>query len=365
MLSLLKWLLGFLLALVVLLAAFLYFGTFHPPQIKSEKIITHSESAQIRTGQKLKVLSWNVQFMASKDYIFFYEGGASQAPSPTAVQQTLEAVARVIIQENPDIILLQEVDDGAKRTQYQDQLADLLQLLPADYKNHSSSFYWKTSFVPHPEIMGKVGMKLSVIAKYQINGAIRHQLPLIQRENLAWYQIPYFWLRQQLNIKRAVQEVSLPIREGGNLLVFNTHLSAFAQGTNTLREQVEELLRLLQEKTREQVPWLIGGDFNLLPPGRAYRELAPSFQALYRPDTELAMLYDLYQAVPSLEETNGPARRDWYTHFPNHSGVKAPDRTIDYLFFSDQLLLQAHRVRQKDTWSISDHLPVIAEFVVE
>jgi endonuclease/exonuclease/phosphatase family metal-dependent hydrolase len=50
----------------------------------------------------------------------------------------------------------------------------------------------------------------------------------------------------------------------------------------------------------------------------------------------------------------------WFTHFPNDPAVKAPDRTIDYLFMPRSLPLIEHHVRQHDTLRISDHFPVVA-----
>ncbi|PZR34623.1 MAG: endonuclease, partial [Ectopseudomonas oleovorans] len=52
----------------------------------------------------------------------------------------------------------------------------------------------------------------------------------------------------------------------------------------------------------------------------------------------------------------------WYTHYPNDPAASGPDRTLDYLFYSPRLTPLASRVRQHDTLSISDHLPVIGRF---
>jgi len=133
--------------------------------------------------------------MAGKNYVFFYDlldnSGPDGRPSPEDIAKTLKEVARIIQDENPDVILLQEVDDGAKRTDYEDQLASLLPLLPKEYACYASAFYWKASFVPHPRIMGAAGMKLSTISKYKMTEAVRHQLalipadPLTQQFNLA------------------------------------------------------------------------------------------------------------------------------------------------------------------------------------
>jgi endonuclease/exonuclease/phosphatase family metal-dependent hydrolase len=167
---------------------------------------------------------------------------------------------------------------------------------------------------------------------------------------------------QQFGLKRAVLEVRLPVEGGPELVVMNTHLDAFAQGSDTMEQQVEELSGLLSDLTDEGYPWLIGGDFNLLPSDEAYQALPEDQRVYYKPETELAGLYEQYQAVPSLEETLGPDRERWFTHFPNDPAVSGPDRTIDYILLSNNVELGEHFVRQEGTIEISDHFPLVAEF---
>ncbi|MFC1826043.1 endonuclease/exonuclease/phosphatase family protein [Thermodesulfobacteriota bacterium] len=333
-------------------------SAFHPAAIQPEKVFETGAAPVLLPGQKVKVMSWNVQYMAGKNYVFFYDlldgSGPDKRPSATDIAATLQEVARIIRQETPDIILLQEVDDGARRSYYEDQLARLLELLPADYKYHASAFYWKSSFVPHPRIMGQVGMKLATISKYKTTEAIRHQLPL-RRVNA---------LRQQFELKRAVLETRLPVEGQKDFIVMNTHLSAFAQGEDTMQRQVEQLKKLKDQYTREGSVWIAGGDYNLLPPGKAYQQLPDHQKVYYCKSTELELLTAAYRSVPGLKEVNGSAPERWYTHFPNDPKVAGPDRTIDYIFYSDKLMLGQHRVIQEDTLHISDHFPIVAEFII-
>jgi endonuclease/exonuclease/phosphatase family metal-dependent hydrolase len=291
--------------------------------------------------------------------VFFYDlldgSGPDDRPSPDDIQKTTFEVIKIIKTENPDIILLQEVDDGSVRTDYEDQLQKLLNLLPSDYRAHTSAFYWKVWFVPHPRVMGKAGMKLSIISKYQIKSAVRHQLAQIEED--VWYS----WLKQQFNFKRAIQEAVLPIEGGQNLYVMNTHLDAFAQGTNTMEKQVLYTQKLLETKSNEGQTWLLGGDFNLLPPGKSYELADAEVKKYYKPLSEIAPLFNLYQAVPSQVEADSSERKKWFTHFPNNPQIKAPDRTIDYIFLSKNIKLLNHYVLHQGTLTISDHLPVIVE----
>ncbi len=342
--------------IVVLFLILVWAITFHPAEVQTETVVCPDQAPMLEPGTSLKVLSYNVQFMAGKNYVFFYDlpndAGPDERPSAADITKTVEEVARIIRDEAPDIVLLQEVDDGAKRTDYEDQLARLLPLLPPDYVCHTSVFYWKAGFVPHPRIMGAVGMKLSTISKYRITAATRHQLALIPSDPLT----------QQFNLKRAVLEARLPVGGGQELVALNTHLEAFAQGTDAMQKQVAQVNAMLGRLTQAGYPWLIGGDFNLLSPGQAYSRLRDDQKFYYQPETELKFLYDKYQAVPSLADVNGPNYEQWFTNFPNNPTITAPDKTIDYIFFADNMQLVDSYVRQHDTLAISDHLPVIAEF---
>ena len=104
--------------LVVVLAATIRLTTFHPPQVAAQDVTCAEDAPELHTGQAVKVMSWNVQYMAGKDYVFWYdlldESGPDERPSPQAITATFEEVARVIADEQPDVLLLQEVDDGAE-----------------------------------------------------------------------------------------------------------------------------------------------------------------------------------------------------------------------------------------------------------
>ena len=351
----LKWLAVGLAAVLVVLIAAVWLTTFHPGDVEAADV-TCPEDAPVVGDQPLRVMNWNVQYLAGKDYVFWYdlldESGPDDRPSAAAISTTLDDVVRVIEAENPDVILLQELDDGAARTDREDQRLRLQAALDGAYPCSAEAFYWKASFVPHPRVMGSVGMELVTLSKYRIDDATRYQLA----------EMPADPLTRQFNLKRAVLEARLPTASGDEVVFFNTHLDAFAQGNDTMQRQVSEVNRIL---AAEASPWVIGGDFNLLPPGRQFDDLPAGQQAYYEPDSELAVLYDRYAAVPALEDANGVARAAWYTHFPNDPAVTGPDRTIDYVFAGAGAALTNPTVRSTDTTGISDHLPLLVDVTIE
>lgn len=349
----LKWLLLALLGAFASVGIWAWVAVYQPNDVMNVPAYCADDAPELSPGQTLKVLNWNVQYMAGVDYYFFYEGGPDSQVDPADVRRTTRDVARIIREENPDIVLLQEVYDGAVRTEYIDELARLRRQLPADYACHASAFYWRAPFVPHPRIMGSVGMKLVVLSKYRIDEAIRHQLSLMPADHVS----------KHFGLRRAVLEARLPVESQNDFVALNTHLEAFATGTGLMARHVDEIMAILERLSSDGHPWLIGGDFNMLPPDPdAYERLIPSQQAYFNPEgTEMAPIFERYQPVPTLAELTGPDYADWFTHFPNDPAVGAPNKTIDYLFLSDDVTLGPHRVRQSGTLGISDHLPVIVE----
>jgi endonuclease/exonuclease/phosphatase family metal-dependent hydrolase len=217
-----------LAGLAAALALLVYALTYHPKPVERLEVFGGTNAPILRPGQKLRILTWNVQYMAGKNHVFFYEGGTDERPSSAEIAATLAEVARVIREEDPDIVLLQEVDDGSRRTDYENQATRLLALLPAEYRQHTSAFYHKAAFVPDPHILGAVGMKLVTLSKFRIREAVRHQLPLMPKDPLT----------RQFHFKRAILEARLPVAGGNDFVALNTHFDAWAAGTETMARQV-------------------------------------------------------------------------------------------------------------------------------
>jgi len=353
LMKIIKWITIRLVVLVAALALLIWSITFHPPALQEEAVVNQADAPMLQSGQNVKVLSWNVQYMSGKNYEFWYDRLNGDGPdiraSTADIEQTFNQIAQLIIEQDPDVILLQELHDNAKRTDYEDQLQRLLTMLPPEYNNYSETFYWKAGFVPLPQIMGSVGMKLAVISKYKLGSALRHQLATIKTDLVS----------DQFNFRRAIQEVNLPVAGGNKLTLMNTHFDAFAQGSDTMQQQVSYLEQLLNGKNENGESWIIAGDFNLLPPGQ-YKNMDATARTYYQPDSEFARIYDQFNVIPSIEQANGVDAKSWFTHYPNRKEVSGPDRTIDYFVYSDHIQVGEAKVIQENTLHISDHLPMIA-----
>ena len=344
-----------LLIVIALAGAMVYSLTWRPDAREVLPVSCSTQAPTLAPGQALKVMTWNVQYLAGKRYVFWNDlaAGTDDAPTADDMAFSLDEVARVIRDEQPDIVLLQELDDGAKASDYQNQLK-LLQERVADlYPCSAHAFDWKADFIPDPHIFGSVGRQLATLSRYEIEHAERLQLP-VSEVNL---------ISRQFKPKNALLLTYLPLSDGGQMAVLNTHLDRATQPDETLQAQVSAVAKVLDKFESRGTPWLIGGDFNLLPLGQ-YQRLPSEQRTPYSSDSALHVLWDKYPMIPTHNEASGIDRARWLTHYPNDTNVSGPDRTVDFLFYSPRIKRVEARVRQDDTLRISDHLPVIARFLL-
>lgn len=302
----------------------------------------------------LRIVTWNIQFAAGSDCHFFYEGGdLTSVPSERQVFTNLDTLAERITALDADVVLLQEVDRGSRRSWYIDEHAELRQRCPA-YKCDASTWYWKVPWVPTPlgvrkEQLGRVNLHLSVLSKYLLGDVQRVPLPAIISDGC---------LTRFFNLRRCVQRITLPAADGVDVTILNTHLSAFTSGDGTSVLQVAVLRDLIASAGPR---WLLAGDFNALPPGVSAVGLTGQAAIEYPvPDapSAVAPLFELGTSVIPLAQLTEPQTRA--SHFTlKYHGRALPEVTIDYIFAAPGWALDTARVAREVGWP-SDHLPLVA-----
>lgn len=319
-------------------------GFLHlPPELGSVAVTCPFDTPVMPIDQPVTVLVWNVQYGAGRSYHFFYSGGSDVHVAPEDVEATLDGLAAVVADVDPDIVLWQEIDRASARTGLVDQHAELLRRVP--YPCHVSTPYHRAGYVPHPpqEHMGRVDMHLSVFSRYRLTDGLRHQLPLLDEP----------WWRRLFNLRRAILDVGVETAGGPELRLLDTHLSAFSMGDGTLRRQMDAIDTRLADLDQTPSRWLLGGDFNALPPGDDPSRLGADAVAYDGPGNSIAKLFARHRsAVPAEAYTADPQR--WRTWLPGTSNT--PDRTLDYVFVGPGVFVEEVEVLHVP--SLSDHLPL-------
>ncbi|MBX3730137.1 MAG: endonuclease/exonuclease/phosphatase family protein [Candidatus Sumerlaeia bacterium] len=225
--------------------------------------------------------------------------------------ETLREIARLIRSSGADVVLLQEVDNGVRRSGRTDQAA----LLAEATGMHAA-------FAEALELQGG-SYGVAVLSRWPIEEHEVVRLPWIDyaargEERPDWHSEP------------RVLQVARVAGPRGPMTVANTHLGLTAEQRALQTQAVADRLGPLVG----QMPVLFGGDLNAQPEAEELAVLR-------------TILTDAWEAVP----TSRPESR--FT-FPSHD----PNRTIDYLFASP-----AHfefRDATVPATPLSDHRPIVA-----
>ena len=105
---------------------------------------------------------------------------------------------------------------------------------------------------------------------------------------------------------------------------------------------------------------IIGGDFNLLPPGQ--RSRLPGGTRERNRTLAITQIYRSYQGVPTVHDATDRAMDQFFTYTVRSESKRIPVRTLDYLFAAPPVSVEKYGVRQDGMLDLSDHLPVVAEF---
>ncbi|MCB9639534.1 MAG: endonuclease/exonuclease/phosphatase family protein [Myxococcales bacterium] len=351
------WMIGkiALVLLVVLIAGgfiLLRAMNFFPPdKMKAETACDGAKAVELKPGDKVKILSWNIQFGTSRKYHYFYDGGKDVIAEKDVVDATVKGIADVVEKLQPDIILWQEIDRNSKRSAYVDQLKKLWN--PKRFACYATTPYFRSAYVPTPnhQHMGRVDMQLTIFSRYKLENPTRFALPMLKES----------FLRRAFNLKRAVLRAEIPIKGQKNpLVVFDTHFSAFSFGDGTLEKQVARFSELLQEAETQGSPWVAAGDFNMLPPGDNPKRLKPEEAKYYNsPETNpIQKMFKQFHSALSVDAYKKDKAK-FNTYLP--WGAKKTDRWIDHVFTSKKVKVETYQVVQS---FLSDHLPIIFEVTI-
>jgi endonuclease/exonuclease/phosphatase family metal-dependent hydrolase len=214
----------------------------------------------------------------------------------------LQRIADVIARERPDLVGLQEVDRGVRRTEGIDEIAELAKMTRMDYAFGHNLDYQE----------GQYGV--AVLSKF-----------LIQKIDHRKYE------NRREAERRGMLRVEVDI--GGRTINFaTTHLDY--QRVDGRLFETEQLLRFLADV---KDPLILVGDFNDEPAGSAYKLTLTKFADSW---------------------IGSRAKGDGFTY-----PADKPSKQIDFIFYRTSDGVRAKKAWVVKTLA-SDHLPVMAELEI-
>lgn len=336
-----KFLIYFVILLIIAFAIFLIYATIDDYKPDEETVVYESDSPDLMTDTtELKLFSWNIGYCGlNKEMDFFYDGGKQVRPSEEKVKENLQNVKKILTEyKSSDFILLQEVDKESKRSYRINEYDSIENMFP----NRTASYglNYDVFFVPTPpsEPMGKVNGGLMTISKFKPINSIRHSFPGNYEWPMKLFMLDRCFLVNRYNLSNDKE-----------LLIINTHNSAYDDGT--LKEQQMEYLKNFLISEYEKGNYIIvGGDWNQCPP-----KFNPSFKN-DKMDNEVRtdIASDFLQKWTWMYDNTMPTNRRVATPY-----VKGETLTtvIDFYLLSPNI--NAVSIKTIDTgFGPSDHQPV-------
>lgn len=246
-----------ILIVAVVLTVFLALMTYIAYR-PAEKEIIHSNSKLLPYPiDTLRILTWNIGYAGlDSDMDFFMDGGRRVRQSEEQTKVNLEKIAAFLqAHQDVDFCLLQEVDIKSRRSYKLDELSEIALRM----KNHLAFFAlnYKVELVPVPVTnpLGAVQSGIAILSRYNPLQVLRHSYPSGES-----------WPTNVFNLKRCFLSARFPLSSGKELVVINTHNSAYDNGKQKVEEM--EYLRsfLLSEEAKGNYV-VVGGDWNQTPPG--------------------------------------------------------------------------------------------------
>lgn len=244
-------------------AGVLIYGTINDwSPVDLIEVPVQQNTEELMNDSVFTMLTWNIGFTGlGEETSFFYDGGETVIQTKKLVDKNRLGIIH-FLKDNPvDFCLLQEVDSCSKRS----HRINFIEEFKDSYEGHSNAFAmnYKVKFVPLPifEPMGEVNSGLLNMSRYNVTESQRHA-----------YDSQFEWPRRLFFLDRCFLSQRVPMSNGKDLIVINTHCSAYDKDGSMVKAEVQKLLNYAEEEFKKGNYVAIGGDWNQCPPGYEFKD---------------------------------------------------------------------------------------------
>ncbi|MDR2652151.1 MAG: hypothetical protein LBC68_07535 [Prevotellaceae bacterium] len=330
--------LSIIVLLFVIFFVILFFMDFKSPK---EQIIAQND-CEILTNDTFNILTWNIGYAgldASMD--FFYEGGSQSQQSKDQTCENLQKICDFIkSNDTVNFILLQEVDIDSKRSYNINEFHKIKTALLSFDSYYSINY--KVSFVPIPitNPTGKILSSLVFCTMHKVCELKHFAYPNTMKLPSRAFLYDRCFIAARYNL-----------RNGKQLLIINTHNSAFDSGEQRI-EEIRFLKQFVSAEYNKGNYVIVGGDWNQVPPScNDDIKTAENFTVTKIP-------YDLFPSDWHWFVGDIPTNR--YLNKP-YTVENSSTATIDFFLASPNV--ECINVKVIDLqFANSDHNPVTAQF---
>lgn len=326
---------------------------------------------------RLRVMAYNIKFGAARTDFWFDYWGDQVAMDYEVVASNMDDLYRLIREVDPDVLICEEIEVNSRRSAYYDMVQGMLE---HTHLNHAAYIQtWDSRYVPS-EGLGRVDMGNAIFSRYPITFAERIKQPDVTNQG---------YLEGTYYLHRMIGHAVVDVGDGRAVAVYAVHTEAY-DTDGTKGRQLEQIHEIVMD---EPLPFVLGGDFNELPPTAVKVSGFPDEnpdalgtdyeQPPYTPEKMQPFFDDLSPAIPLADYG---ATEEEQSRYYSHSVVgplsedAAGDpgtwnRTLDYLFASpgaswvpgasDVLQSPGRQGISSNPLLLSDHAPVVGTWEID
>ncbi|MBR4994282.1 MAG: endonuclease/exonuclease/phosphatase family protein [Lachnospiraceae bacterium] len=211
-----------------------------------------SSKGNVETGKELTIFTQNIGFGAyTSDYTFFMDGGTeSWADSKESVIECVDKAGNKALSFDPDFVVFQEVDFDGTRSYHVDEAAALKAKLNGYSSVFAQNFDSAFLFYPFTEPHGKNKSGILTLSKYNITSGLRRSYPISDS------------ITKILDLDRCFSISRIPTDNGKELVIYNSHLSAYGGSDAIHSMQLNMLFEDMVKEYNKGNYVVAGGDFN-------------------------------------------------------------------------------------------------------
>lgn len=223
----------------------------------------HNASASAKAETTFTIATYNIGFGAyDHDFSFFMDSGEmkngeqvsgkhSRAQSEDIVNKNTSGAIAALTSLNADFYFLQEVDTNATRSYYINQKQLIEKAMPSYGGVFGLAFHSAYLLYPFHEPHGSVESGLLTLSKYEVASSKRRQYP-----------VDNSFITKFTDLDRCFVVSRIKVKQDKELVLINSHMSAYDKGGTIRAQQLAVLNGVLQEEYEKGNYVIVGGDFN-------------------------------------------------------------------------------------------------------
>ena len=319
----------------------------------------NNQKEALQTGKTYTAVTYNIGFGAyGPDYSFFLDTGEmndgtatagkyGKAVSKDSVEENTAGAIEELQKLNADFLLCQEVDTDADRSYHVNQAEMLKEAFPEYGSVYANNFHSAYLLYPFSDPHGAVQAGLLNFSRYEVEEAKRRSYP-----------VDNSFITKFTDLDRCFSLMRIPVENGRELVLVNSHMSAYDEGGKVRARQLELLNTVMEEEYLAGNYVIVGGDFNHAlgegtAEGFASKQKFPAWVSVLT-EADIVEGVRIQEAENELEVPTCRGADIPYTKGVNYVTV------VDGFLVSDNIRAKAENI---DTdFAYSDHNPVKLEF---